>query len=264
MSRYLGRIVGLAIGALGGPVGAVFGVLTGWLVDQFRASAGTTWRFDRFLARPEAERNGQFLSLYVTASVLSRVLLVDGPPRRVQVERALAIDWPEFRQDRRRRAMGSDLPQRKALIDRCLTSATPVDVTRVIAPVRAGSLEARQALLDLVVAVACADPRGMSDEERGLTVSIAQALDLKFSQVRDGEARWGGLNREACRILGVPDTADAEEVRRTFRHLAAQMHPDTGGVLDETQQQSMRDAFVRIRDAHDHLIEQLRGRNDLV
>ncbi len=35
--------------------------------------------------------------------------------------------------------------------------------------------------------------------------------------------------REACEVLGVPPDADAEQVRRAYRRLARECHPDLGG-----------------------------------
>lgn len=42
MKRYLGRIIGVAVGAFGGPAGLLFGFLAGTLVDQTRRFARMT------------------------------------------------------------------------------------------------------------------------------------------------------------------------------------------------------------------------------
>lgn len=51
--------------------------------------------------------------------------------------------------------------------------------------------------------------------------------------------------REACDVLGVPPDADAEQVRRAYRRLARECHPDLGGDAAE---------FHRLQDAAQALL----------
>jgi uncharacterized protein (DUF58 family) len=59
------------------------------------------------------------------------------------------------------------------------------------------------------------------------------------------------------RLLGVPPGAGADEVRRVYKRLASQFHPDTGAPLDKIQQRASEEAFVKIRAAYDRVIENL-------
>lgn len=65
------------------------------------------------------------------------------------------------------------------------------------------------------------------------------------------------LDTEACEILGVGTDASVDQVRRAYRTLAAQFHPDTTGELSERQRAESSEAFIRVRDAYERLMAQL-------
>ena len=58
-------------------------------------------------------------------------------------------------------------------------------------------------------------------------------------------------------LLGVAPGAGAEEVRRVYKRLASQFHPDTGAPLNKVQQKASEEAFVKIHAAYDRIIESL-------
>jgi DnaJ-domain-containing protein 1 len=108
-------------------------------------------------------------------------------------------------------------------------------------------------LMEFLVSVACADSEGMSSAELRVIQNVAEEFSVAVP-------RWAGLDLHSCAILGVEANADEATVRRAFRTLAAELHPDTGANLEPEQQRTMEDAFVRIRQAHDHLLSQIRQR----
>lgn len=61
-------------------------------------------------------------------------------------------------------------------------------------------------------------------------------------------ARIGMDASEAYAVLGLPETATADEVRAAHRRLIAQVHPDKGGSADLT---------TRVNAARDLLLERL-------
>ncbi len=249
MRRFLGRGLGLAIGALAGPMGAVFGFLAGWLVDQFRHALGPWWRVQRFFSTPYRERRWEHVEEWGTAALLIDVLRADGPPRVAQVERALSEPWPKMVSSGRRRGFS-----RRSLIDLGLREHPRINRTAILEMLERWDDTRKDQLLAVLVAVACADTEGMSPAE--LTV-IRTVADSFARPVPPGD----GLDRNACTLLGIPATADEAAVRRAFRALAAELHPDTGGDLEPEQRRTMEDAFVRIRHAHDHLLAQIRERD---
>lgn len=60
--------------------------------------------------------------------------------------------------------------------------------------------------------------------------------------------------REDYLILGLKPGATIAEVRRVYKNLASQFHPDTGIHLSEAQRKSSEEAFLKIREAHDRII----------
>lgn len=60
-------------------------------------------------------------------------------------------------------------------------------------------------------------------------------------------------------LLGLPRSAPVEEVKQTFRTLAAQFHPDTSLHLTETQKSESEEAFRKIRDAYEKILKDKAG-----
>ncbi len=56
-------------------------------------------------------------------------------------------------------------------------------------------------------------------------------------------------------LLGLPPDAPMEQVKQTFRTLAAQFHPDTAVHLTETQKNESEEAFRKIRNAYEKIIK---------
>lgn len=252
MSRYLGRILATAVGALAGPVGVAFGFLVGWLIDQFRLSAGVVGRLERFLRDPSRERSREYAERFGVAALIVAVLTADGVPRVVQVERALSLAWPCS-------AARVRLPGKRTVIDQILSSRCAVHPERIIPVFRGWDGNRRQELISLLVAVASADANGVSEAERLLLEEIAAAAGEHTRDLGVLVRNSGGLNEEACLLLGIETDSGEDEVRHAFRRLAAQMHPDTAGDLDPVQRRTMEEAFMKLREAHDHLLRQLRG-----
>ncbi len=58
-------------------------------------------------------------------------------------------------------------------------------------------------------------------------------------------------------LLGVPQNADRAQVRRAYRRLAAEFHPDGTAVLEAHQRRQAEEAFIRIREAYEQLMGEL-------
>ncbi len=74
------------------------------------------------------------------------------------------------------------------------------------------------------------------------------------------ESRSGGtavLDPLSCRILGVAPSVNRSELKRVYRRLATNLHPDTSLALDDHQRAELERAFIRIKDAYDTLNAQL-------
>ena len=61
---------------------------------------------------------------------------------------------------------------------------------------------------------------------------------------------------QAYHLLGLPRSASVEEIKQTFRTLAAQFHPDTALHLSETQKSESEEAFRKIRNAYETILRE--------
>lgn len=57
-------------------------------------------------------------------------------------------------------------------------------------------------------------------------------------------------------VLGVPPNASTEEIKKVYRTLAAQFHPDSLHGLTPAQQTAATEAFMRIRNAYERIMEE--------
>ncbi len=67
------------------------------------------------------------------------------------------------------------------------------------------------------------------------------------------------VNREDTadyEVLGVPPEAGTDEIKRVYRTLAAQFHPDSLHGLSAEQQKAATEAFMRIRNAYERIIKE--------
>ena len=75
--------------------------------------------------------------------------------------------------------------------------------------------------------------RGLERMVRSVLGSRLESLDWKAS-----------FTAADCALLGVPQTASKEEIRRAFYKHAKQNHPDQGGDVEKFRQ--LMDAYTRL------------------
>lgn len=71
----------------------------------------------------------------------------------------------------------------------------------------------------------------------------------QLSHIIDPEAPKAKKNSPWC-ILGVSPDASVQEIKRTFRRLALQFHPDCLSSLSDKQKQAAEECFITIRQAY--------------
>jgi DnaJ like chaperone protein len=80
--------------------------------------------------------------------------------------------------------------------------------------------------------------------------SIAENLHIDAATYQSIAAEFKNENGRAYRILGVSSDASNEEIRSTFRKLAAQYHPDTVANLGEEFTKVAEEKFKLINEAY--------------
>jgi DnaJ-domain-containing protein 1 len=86
-----------------------------------------------------------------------------------------------------------------------------------------------------------------------LILELADAAGIDLYRVPGTEQLLSPYLDDDCRILGVSPEVTSEELKRVYRILVSQLHPDTAGGLDEGRRKELSDALIRIRDAYDRV-----------
>ena len=74
-----------------------------------------------------------------------------------------------------------------------------------------------------------------------------------FNQIREDVIQ---VDEEAYKILGVSRQTPTSEVKKIYRQLAGQFHPDHGAEFDENQKKQTQEAFLRIKNAYQKILEE--------
>ncbi len=241
---YWGCLAGLVIGIPGGPIGMAFGFLIGLVFDtNFRRNRMGT-RLARFFSDPANHRVSPGIEYVASTAGIAVILArIDGPVGIDQIKLLL-----EFL---KRRAHGRLNP----IVDDAIRCAEPhklAELTRVFAE---HTLTAeREELIVLLSVLADRSPSGLTARRRAAISQTADILGVEAGCVAAVYAQLDDSVSEACRILGVAPNTDLEEIRRVYRALAAQFHPDSAGGLDAYQRRITSEAFIKIKDAYDTIL----------
>lgn len=251
---WWGKIVGGTFGFMvGGPIGAMLGAAVGHTFDrgltgieQQAPEGGTgggrggwTW------SRQERQQRAQAAFFAATFSVMGRLAKVDGRVSRNEIEVAEAV----------MRQMRFTQQQREAAIRLFNEGKSPeFDLDGVVAQFRD---ECRrqpsliQFFLEIQIEAAYADG-DMTPEEEKVLLHVCRILEFPVERFRllermlrgersahrqgyrrgregyrEGRVSGGGMGlADACSILGVSTDASNDEVKKAYRRLMSQHHPD--------------------------------------
>ena len=82
---------------------------------------------------------------------------------------------------------------------------------------------------------------------------IALALGLDINVVEQLFSLGGNTLEDAYKVLGIPSTATDDEVRRAYRKMALQYHPDRVATLGNDVKEAAKRKFQEINDAKDRI-----------
>lgn len=81
----------------------------------------------------------------------------------------------------------------------------------------------------------------------GLVAALCARMDLSLADLYPGGDGLTG----AYRILGIRSDTELSEVKRIYRRLASQFHPDGMAALSEGQRRQSEEAFLRLKGAYE-------------
>ena len=230
MAKY-GKWIGAGLGlALGGPLGALFGLFIGSMFDNIQTIAIPS---DGGPIPPGQTGRGDFtFSLTVLATA---VMKADGRIMRSELDYVKTFLIRNFGIEATREAM--------QMIKELSTRDIPVD--DLCQQIRFQMPEASKVqLLYFLFGIAKADG----------TVSIDHVtfMSVKSMYYDDIES--------AYQVLGIDSSASNEEIKKAYRKIAMENHPDKVGHLGEDIRKAAEEKFSRINVAYEKIKKQ-RGMN---
>lgn len=264
---WLARVAGGLIGIPAGLFGVAFGFLIGYLLDRILTELRHRRRIEQFVTgKIDVERAPPERKALAVVGLAVYVASADGAVTLSQTERI-----HEFVRGQRRRyrsrweerfpflsgTRNQDTAIRR-LTEECVRLSTQLAADSLAESyVAISEEEERRELVGLLIRVARKRSPRVSEACRRRLTETAELLGLTHEQFGDLLANTRDLDAASCEILGVSRSAGPEEVKRVYRRLASQFHPDRGAALSEAQRREAQEAFLRIQRAYATLMEQL-------
>lgn len=264
--RHIGKLAGASIGAISGLgiFGAVLGTLVGALIDEIVYDRKILKRGARMFSYPEEVALDAHWARAVASIGLSAAVLTEG---RRQAGNEVEINLVEIELLKNRivthlNLSGRDSHIAQMLTDRFFTNRT-ADIKGLAAlHSRFESPEEQEKLMSLLFASAQNDEGYISPGQSDLIKLISVYLNIsadRFNQIREEHIR---IDDQAYTLLGVSRHATTTEIKRVYRKLAAQFHPDHGSEFNESQKKQTQEAFLRIKNAYLQILDERKSRRD--
>lgn len=239
MAKF-GKWIGAGLGfAMGGPIGALFGFFIGSTFDS--ATIVTTQSTDPS-SRPTGR--GDFLcSLVVLATALMKA---DGKVTRNELEFTKHFFRENFGPEGEKEA----LAMIKDLIEK------EIAIEPICHQIQANmNIYARTQLLYFLFGVAKADGT-VCNREIGLLDRISGLLGIDSSTYQSIKAMYYDDLDSAYSVLKVDQSATNEEIKKAYRKMAIENHPDKVGYMGEDIRKAAEKKFMAINEAYEKIKKQ--------
>ena len=230
--KFAGAAAGLLSGL--GLFGLIFGIIAGAFLDQLMGALKQRRRLKIFIENPAlcCERNQIFIE---TAAIM--------------------ISWHFCRKDAAKRALLGSVSQQ-------YYHRAPQHIIEILS-------EKGQAGTDVNTEGAAEYFGGYAEEEQKKKLAeLLTACGLKLKPASpDGEAILSSAGLDGFifpgpehsrladyEILGLGPEATSDEIKHIYHQLASQFHPDGNRHLSSAQQKITEEAFIRIKEAYERLI----------
>lgn len=241
-----GKLIGALIGSIAGPFGTIFGGLIGHLFDR----AVEDRRLLSFEQEPLADPVSQAQINFFACLIGLSIAVADAGGR-------LRTSHVEALEDFFRRSVPygpGDQELIRRLIEEMSANRSRIDVEGMCAYYRSVSgYEGRFLLLRLLFQIAQSDAEGVAAAEEFLIRRIAVMLGIDeggYARIRAEFLRGTG---RAYRVLGVDPGATAEEIKRAYRRLVVENHPDRVASLGPELVKLAEEKFKSIQAAYEEI-----------
>ena len=257
LSGCKGRLAGSLFGILAGPFGVALGFLVGYLVDFILASGSIRAQVAVFLRTPEkaalpgnAEGKYSFFCLGAAVCIASGGSLIR---KEETLLRRLADFYPFHRREAEYvRALLEEMDGFDAAPD----LAAHARELRRLTEETGDAVQTDSRLRELYAGLLCfaEGPAIPSGSPAALILRLVAHIWNTPSGIAESPP---SAEDDPWRVLGLPRGADREEVKKVFRMLASQFHPDGGFALSDIQLRQTEEAFRRIRGAYEQVMQEL-------
>ena len=249
----IGKWIGGFLGLLsGGPLGALAGFVLGSLFDAASDEGMETYSdTDREIHQQRGQRNGFLFSLMV---LTADVIHADGRIMHSEMEYVRRFLRNNFSADAEREG--------EAILLRLFEQKKQMGKARWDGQMQAICMQIRGAmpqehrlqLISFLCEIAKADGTIAPEEREALrAICINMGLDADAAEQLLG---LGGASlREAYQLMGVSPDATDDEVRRAYKKMALQHHPDRVAHLGEDIRKAAEKKFQEINEAKDRIFK---------
>lgn len=262
LKNHVGLVVGLVLGLLSGlgAFGAAIGILVGYLADELVRDQKIRRRAAAVLQNPRKGVLDDHWTKTTVAIGLACTVATRVTADRPESSRTGSIDMAEAELLKSKITEHLGLNGRRAGLARVLIgqvlSGSPIQVGAVVELYRSLSAEIeRTELLKLLFSVAQRDHGHISAEQLFLVKKLSIDLQVQAEQYNAIRRQISGFDSSPYEILGLSPDATDTEIKRIYHRLAAQFHPDTGTALGDHRLEQSSEAFMRIKNAYNRIIE---------
>jgi len=246
MTNHSGKIFGAILGYFKARFdGAIVGFIIGSLLDEFLNSANASRRENYARNENWSNPSGDFhMSLLALSAA---VMQSDGTTTRRELDYVKVFFVKQF---------GVEKTKEDLLILRTMLKRK-VPLEKVCLPLRMNmAYQGRLQLLHYLFGVAHADS-GLKAEEQMVLNQIATLLGINPVDIRSIGAMFAKGRAKntnvAYDILGVSPNATDDEVKKAYRRMALENHPDKVTHLGEDIRKSAEEKFKKIQEAYDEI-----------
>lgn len=231
--------------AVGGPVGAIIGVVAASLLGGGARRLEQT-RYETVNQRTAAQNDFKVAMLVLMAAVMK----ADGSVVKSELNVVKSYLLKHYGEDEALDALRMLRELLKQNIDyRAVAGQVRMNVT----------YSARLQLLHVLFSIAMSDGR-MPEREMAVVKVIADAMGVYDSDFRSIMAMFSVSRNEdwAYEVLEIKKEATDDEVKKAYRRMAMKYHPDKLAGMGEDIKQQSTEKFRKINEAYEH-IKSVRG-----
>jgi DnaJ like chaperone protein len=231
MAKF-GKWIGAGLGwAFGGPIGGLIGLGLGWMFDN-----ASEQDIERGYTKTTT---GDFVvSLLV---LIAAVMKADGKVMQSELNYVKSFLVQRFGQSSANEALKmlrDLLKQNIPVRDVCTQIRTRLDYP------------SRLELIHLLYGLANAD-KAVDQSEIKVIDEIAYYLGISSSDSKSIKSMFVKSAESSYQILGIEPTATIDEIKKAYRRLAKEYHPDKVSYLGDDIKKSAEEKFKKINDAYE-------------